>query len=210
MMKIIECEQRSPEWYAARLGLPTASMFDAVMAQGKKGGESLTRRTYMRKLAGEIITGEPMDSYTNQHLERGVAMEPEARDFYSFMTDADLTRVGFIVNGQKGCSPDSLIGKDGMLEIKTALPHILIGHHLQDEFPSEHKHQCQGALWIAEREWIDIAIYWPKMPLFTKRAYREEKYIAEIATAVEQFNSELAAVVEFMKKKGAISQEKAA
>ena len=90
--RIIECEQNSPEWYAARLSLPTSSMFGTVMAKGKNGGESLTRktrRTYMLKLAGERITGEPMENYSNAYMERGKAMEAEARKYYSFLTDAE-------------------------------------------------------------------------------------------------------------------------
>lgn len=195
-MNILTCEQGSEEWFRARMGMPTASEFATVMASGKGGGESKTRRTYMLKLAGEILTGEPMENYTNGHMERGKIMEDEARDFYSFMTDAEPQRVGFIVNGRKGCSPDSLIGDKGMLEIKTALPHILIDRLLRDEFPPEHKAQCQGQLWVAEREWIDIAVYWPKLPLFVKRAFRDEDYIAKLTVAVSEFNDELAETVD--------------
>lgn len=195
-MNILTCEQGSEEWFRARMGMPTASEFATVMASGKGGGESKTRRTYMLKLAGEILTGEPMENYTNGHMERGKIMEDEARDFYSFMTDAEPQRVGFIVNGRKGCSPDSLIGDKGMLEIKTALPHILIDRLLRDEFPPEHKAQCQGQLWVAEREWIDIAVYWPKLPLFVKRAFRDEDYIAKLNVAVSEFNDELAETVD--------------
>lgn len=194
-MIIINCEQGTEEWFRARMGIPTASEFSTVLAKGRSGGESKTRRTYMLKLAGEILTGEPMDSFTNVHMERGKEMEDEARRLYSFVEDADLYQVGFIQNGPKGCSPDSLIGEKGMLEIKTALPHILIDRLLRDEFPPEHKAQCQGALWVAEREWIDIAVYWPKLPLFRKRAFRDDAYIADLSKAVDAFNDELQEVV---------------
>src|SRR3569833_1490525 len=120
--EIITCEQNSPEWLRARMGIPTASAFGDVLAKG----EGKTRRTYMLKLAGEIITGEPMESFSNAHTERGHALEEEARDLYIFQTGAELERVGIIRNGRAGCSPDSLIGEDGGLEIKTTLPHLLI------------------------------------------------------------------------------------
>lgn len=195
MMQIIDCVQGTEDWFKARAGIPTSSEFATVMASGKGGGESKTRRTYMLKLAGELLTGEPMEQYTNNHMERGKVMEDEARDLYSFMKDVDPQRVGFIVNGPRGCSPDSLIGAAGMVEIKTQLPHLLIETLLKDDFPSEHKAQCQGALWVAEREWIDIAVYWPKLPLFVKRAYREDTYIAQLSAAVDKFNDELADTV---------------
>jgi hypothetical protein len=194
-MKIIDCEQGSPEWFSARAGIPTASEFHTVMAKGKGGGESLTRKTYLLKLAGEIITGEPMESFTNAHMERGKAMEDEARDLYSFMTDSDPLRVGFVTNGKAGASPDSLIGERGGLEIKTKLPHLLIDLLLKGEMPPEHKAQVQGCMWIAEREWWDFAAYWPKLPLFTKRIIRDDTYIRTIADAVNQFNDELDATV---------------
>lgn len=206
---IIECDQNSPEWFAARLGLPTASMFATVMAKGKDGGASKTRRDYLNKLAGEILTGEPMESFSNEHTERGKVMEDEARDGYSFMTNAEPVRVGFIRNGDKGCSPDSLIGDNGMLEIKTKLPHLMIDVLTKDVFPAEHKAQCQGALWVAEREWIDIAIYWPRLPMFVKRAYRDDGYIANLAGAVAQFNEELAATVEQVRRFGSPVKEAA-
>lgn len=189
--RIIACEQNSPDWFAARLGLPTASMFKVLLREGKDGGASKTRDEYLRKLVGELITGEPMENYTNQHMERGKVMEDEARDLYAFITGYVPERVGFIINGDKGCSPDSLIGESGMLEIKTALPHILIGHLLKGTFPNEHRAQCQGNLWVADRQWIDLMIYWPKMPPFIIRAMRDNGYIATLAGAVKDFNAEI-------------------
>lgn len=203
MMQIINCEQGSEEWFRARAGMPTASEFSTVMASGRGGGDSKTRRTYMLKLAGEILTGEPSESYTNAHMERGKVMEDEARRWYAFSRDVEPERVGFIVNGPKGCSPDSLLGADGMVEIKTALPHILIEKLLKGEFSPEHKAQCQGALWVAEREWIDLVTYWPRLPPLVVRAQRDEVYIAGLSRAVDQFNEELAEMVEQVRRIGA-------
>jgi hypothetical protein len=195
MMQIHEMEQGTPEWFSVRMGLPTASQFATIMAKGRSGGDSKTRQTYLYKLAGEILTGDPMDSFSNHHMERGHEMEPEARSYYAFMHDVEPKQVGFITNGPKGCSPDSLVGNDGMLEIKTKLPHLMLAVLEADQFPAEHRAQCQGQLWVAEREWIDLTCYWPKMPPFIKRAYRDDAYIAEISAAVDQFNDELATLV---------------
>lgn len=197
--RIIDVEQGSPEWFAARMGIPTASEFSTVLAKG----EGKTRKSYMRKLAGEIVTGEPTEPYSNVHLERGKAMEAEARELYAFLREQEPKIVGFVINERKGCSPDSFLGTDAVLEIKTALPHILIEKIEADKFPSEHVAQCQGALWVCEREWVDIAIYWPKMPLFVKRAYRDEKYIATLSDEVDRFNEELALLVERVRSYGA-------
>lgn len=178
-----------------RAGIPTASEFATVLAKGRNGGDSKTRRTYLLKLAGERLTGEPAESYSNQHMERGKAMEAEARDAYAFMRDADYEQVGFIRNGGAGCSPDGLIDADGMVEIKTKLPHLQLEVLLADELPAEHVAQCQGALWIAEREWLDFVSYWPRLNLFVTRVVRDETYIARLAEAVAEFNEELETVI---------------
>lgn len=192
MIEIFDCEQGSESWFECRRGIPTASKFATVMAKG----EGKTRGKYMRQLAGEIVTGDPMESYSNDHMERGKAMEDEARDLYAFVHDADIRRVGFIRNGRKGGSPDSLIGDNGGLEIKTALPDIQIERLLKGELPSEHKAQVQGNLWIAEREWWDFVSYWPKLPLLRVRVFRDDDYIKTMAGEVDRFNDELALMVE--------------
>lgn len=207
-IQIINCDQGSPEWFAARLGIPTASEFKTLLGIKKDAREKVTRQTYMRKLAGEIITGQPMESYSNVHMERGKEFEDEARSAYAFMKDAEPERVGFIRNGNAGCSPDSLIGTDGGLEIKTALPHIQIERLQDGSLPSEHKAQVQGCLWVTGRAWWDFTSYCPGLPLFTIRVQREPEYIAAIAAAVDQFNAELNVLVDFVRKYG--QQAKAA
>lgn len=192
MMQIFDCEQGSDEWFACRAGIPTASKFATVMAKG----EGKTRSEYMRKLAGELLTGEPMESFTSVHMERGKTMEDEARETYAFINDADISRVGFIRNGKKGASPDSLVGKEGGLEIKTALPHIQIDRLLRGDLPSEHKAQVQGNLWISERDWWDFVSYWPKLPLLTVRVFRDDIYIKNLSSEIDRFNDELAAMVD--------------
>lgn len=195
MIQIIECEQGTEAWYAARLGVPTASCFATVMAKGKDGGSSKTRADYMRKLAGEILTGESMDSYSNQHMERGKEWEPDARNLYAFMHDCEPQIVGFIRNGQKGCSPDSLIGHDGGLEIKAALPHIQVERLLAGRLPAEHRAQVQGSLLVTEREWWDFTSFCPKLPIFVTREHRDEEYIAKLSASVDEFNDELGQMV---------------
>jgi hypothetical protein len=202
MMQTIECEQGTPEWFAARAGIPTASEFHTVMAVGPKGGKSLTRVAYLNKLAGEVLTGEPMGSYSNGDMERGKLMEDEARDLYAFQNGVDPQRVGFVRNGEKGASPDSLIGDNGGLEIKSAAAHIQIARLLDGGLPSEHKAQVQGSLWVCEREWWDFCSYCPKLPLLQVRVFRDEEYIKKIANEVDLFNVELGQTVDYIRRYG--------
>lgn len=229
MMQIITCEQGTPEWFEARKGIPTASEFSTVLAEGKEGllpaaimdamvksgcsaeqlasavkaarargaSPSQARLKYLRTLAGEIIRGTPEDEgFTNSHMERGKIMEDEARDLYAFARGVDPIRVGFIRNGNAGASPDSLIGDDGGLEIKTALAHIQIERLQKATLPSEHVAQVQGGLWITGRSWWDFVSYSPGLPPLIIRVERDEAYIAQLAKAVEAFNQELDNIVQ--------------
>lgn len=194
-LQIITCDQGTPEWFAARAGLPTASRFATVLASGRGGGESKTRRKYMLQLAGERITGSPMDGYSNGHMERGKEMEAEARDLYALVRDSAPEQVGFMRRGDAGASPDALIGNDGLLEIKTKLADLQIEVLLANRLPPEHVAQIQGQLWISARSWCDFVSYCPGLPIFIHRVDRDEQYIAKLAVEVETFNVEMVDII---------------
>lgn len=203
-MIIHDCEQGSQEWLAVRAGIPTASEFGTLLASGKGGGESITRKKYLRRLAGERITGVPAESFSNADTLRGNAMEAQARAMYALQTGNEVEIVGFVTNDEKtiGASPDGFIcGRRCAVEFKTALPHVLIEHierAINDPlyYPSEHVAQTQGILGVCELEFIDLAIFWPSMPLFIRRSYRDESYLAKLRSACDQANAEIAEIVD--------------
>jgi len=203
MIQIHDVEQGSSEWFAVRAGIPTASEFSTVMAKGKDGGRSITRDKYMRQLAGEILTGEPApEGYSNAFMERGKALEDEARDLFAFIRDEEPQRVGFIRNGNKGASPDSLIGSAAGLEIKVAIPAVQIERLQRGTIPTEHVPQVQGNLWVSERETWHFMSYCPKLPPLIIAVPRDEAYIRKLETAVDQFNVELYEIVERIRNYG--------
>lgn len=196
MIKVYDTiEQQSPEWRKLRIGMPTASRFGDMMAEGK----GISRRNYLYQLAGEHLSGEPIESYQNGAMLRGIEQEPEARATYSFLTEAEVKQVGFITNGKCGCSPDGLIGKAGAVEFKSAQPNVMVDIVLRESFPAEHKAQCQGTLYISERQWIDLVVYHPKMPLFIRRTFRDEAYIRELDREVDRFNKDLKEIIRKIK-----------
>lgn len=181
-----DIEQGSDAWRALRAGLATASHFQEL----QRDKNSKTRSKYLKRLAQEIITGEPSPPhYMSADMQRGHSMEDEARNMYALVHDEEIRRVAFIRNGPKGASPDALVGDRGGLEIKTQLPHL-------KRDPSKHIAQIQGNIWVAERDFWDLIVYWPTLPLYSKRIWRDDVYVKNLATAVEQFNSELAELVE--------------
>jgi hypothetical protein len=197
--RIIECEQGSPEWFEARRGIPTASRYADVLAEGK----GIMRARYMRQLAAETITEEPMETYKNAKMERGKEHEPDLRARYAFDHDINIEQVGFLRSNMiaTGCSPDGLVGVDGMIEIKSSEPDLLIELLDSGRAPTQHMAQIQGNLWITGREWCDLVIGWPKLPLFTVRVKRDEPYMANLRRELERFNQELHEMVGRIKAK---------
>jgi hypothetical protein len=164
------------------------------------------RKKYRRQLAAERYSGQLLDGYSNAAMERGKVQEPRIRAAYAFLTGTEPKIVGFAKRGVAGCSPDSLIGDDGVLEIKSAEPHILVELIESGRFPSEHKAQCAGALWVCERQWVDIAIGWfPDVPparpypLFVKRLHREPEYMARLDTEIPKFDQEVGMLVDIVR-----------
>jgi hypothetical protein len=204
------CDQGTEEWFRAHIGVPSASNFGTIMADGKDGGPSKTRTELLYRMAGEIITGDPAeDTYKSRAMLRGKEMEPAARADYAERTGSHLLQVGFIVNftglHRCGCSPDALVDFDGGLETKTMRPDLMIPLLLKGATGgiAMHRAQVQGCMHVTGREWWDLKIYWPKMPNFTVRIYRDEVYIRELRQQIERFNYELGSLVERLRKMGA-------
>jgi len=194
MMQIIkDIEQGSPEWLALRLGIVTMSELECILVNGKDAsGFGVAAFTYMDQLIGERITEEAAElAFTTRATERGHEYEGIARSLYEAREEIQTDQAAIILNHGCGYSPDSLVGDNGLTEIKSKLPKFQVAVILGGEVPKEHVAQCQGGLWVAEREWIDFVSYWPGMPLFVKRMYRDEKYISNIAERVERFNQML-------------------
>jgi len=194
MQVITNIEQGSADWLALRLGIATASELDCLLIDPKQvKGEpekllGVAAFTYMDQLIGERITGEAADPFIgNRHTERGHELEVVARGLYEAREDVATEQVAIILNHGAGYSPDALVGRNGLIEIKTKLPKTQVGVILANEVPKEHVVQYQSGLWLAEREWIDFISYWPGMPLFVKRAYRDEVMIKKLEERVKTF-----------------------
>lgn len=195
-------EQGTPEWHSLRCGVITASELKNVMRGN--GEKSETRRKYLYRLVAERITGEAEETYSNWDMERGKKMEPEAINAYCFLNSAiDTKRVAFVRNAALikdargapiavGASPDLLVGDRGLAQIKTIKGSLLVDLLLKNETPTEHNAQCQGEMWVCQRDWCDLIMYWPKMKPLIKRIYRDDRYIrSELAPGVARFHAEI-------------------
>jgi len=183
-MKICSHEQGSPEWFEARLGIPSASMFSKIVTT--KGVWSTQADSYINQLVAERLTGEREEIYQSHHMIRGTELEPEARDMYCLVKDVEVQEVGFCLHDtlKAGCSPDGLIGEDGGLEIKAPAPATHVEYLRGGVLPSRYKQQVMGCLWITQREWWDFVSYHPNMKPLIVRVERDEEYIAALEECV--------------------------
>jgi putative phage-type endonuclease len=172
-MKAYNLEQGSEEWFKIRLGKLTASNAQAIAADGK-GLETLA----FEKVA-EIITHKAKPSYTNEDIERGKELEAMARNSYEVETGIVAKQVGFIeLDEFTGCSPDGLIGEDGLLEIKCKND-VNFARYLYDgKIDPEHEWQMQMQMLVSGRKWVDYVIFnenFPKTTVIVRVARNEEE-----------------------------------
>ena len=189
--------QGSPEWHQARLGKVTASRISDVAAKIKTGWGA-SRAKYMGELIAESLTHEPTPSFSNAAMQHGTDTEPQAAAAYAFYTDAELELVGFVDHpkiDQAGCSPDRLIGKDGLVEIKCPQTSTHIDTLLGSSIPKKYIDQMQWQMACTKRKWCDFVSFDPRMPpetqLFIQRVERDKERIKELEEMVVEFLTEM-------------------
>lgn len=189
--------QGSAEWLAIRVGKVTASRVADVVAKTKTG-YGASRANYMAELIAERLTGAPAERYTNAAMAWGTEKEPEARALYEFLTDAEVTQVGFVSHptiSASGASPDGLVGEDGLVEIKCPNTATHIDTLLGQAIPAKYETQMQWQMACTGRQWCDFVSYDPRMPdsmrLFVCREPRNDAMIAELTEEVCKFLAEL-------------------
>lgn len=188
--------QGTQEWESLRAGVPTASAFDKIVTPG--GGRSKSREAYMYKLCAERLLGYAIEGFKGRAMQRGNEKEPEALNSYMFQRDVEVKLCGFVTNedGTIGASPDGLVDEDGIVEIKCPEEvSIHMGYLLKSGSPYDsYKVQCNGQLWVMQREWSDVLSYYPGLPKAVGRIERDEPFISLMAPLIEEFCVELGAL----------------
>ena len=192
-----EVEQRSPEWFASRLGKVTASRVADVIAK-TKSGYSASRDNYMAQLICERLTGQQGESFTNAAMTWGTETEPLARSAFEAYADVMVEEVGFVPHPSiemSGASPDGLVGLFGMLEIKCPNTATHIDTLLTQTVPGKYITQMQWQMRCCERQWCQFVSFDPRLPqdlqLFVKRVEFDPEYVAMLEKEVIQFLAEL-------------------
>lgn len=182
-MKRLDIEQRSPEWYQARSGIPTASEFGRFITP-KRGDLSAQATGYIADLIVETVEGssEGMSSY---YMDRGSLLEDEARSWYEFKYGCEIEQTGLILNKGAGWSPDGLVCP-GAIEIKCPKPSTHVTWLLDGGLPDAHRPQCHGALYVGELEWLDFVSYCPGYKTLVVKITPDD-YTTKVATALSKF-----------------------
>ena len=189
-------EQRTEEWFAARLGKVTASRVADVLAK-IKSGESASRKNYKMELVVQRLTNKVGESFTNAAMEHGVTNEPFARMAYEAHTGTFVKEEGFVdhptIEGF-GCSPDGIVG-EGLIEIKAPNTANHIETVLENKAPSKYIPQMQCQMACTGAKWCDFVSFDPRVPedlqLFVVRVERDQEYIDAMEVEVKQFLSEV-------------------
>ena len=186
-------EQKSDEWYSARVGKVTASRVADVVAK-TKSGYSASRDNYMAQLVCERLTNKPAESYSNAAMQWGTETEPLARAAYEAKMDVLVDEVGFIDHPtivMSGASPDGLVGEDGLIEIKCPNTSTHIDTLLSQTVPKKYADQIFWQMACTGRQWCDFVSYDPRLPadlqLFIKRIPRDDQYIKLLEAEVIEF-----------------------
>ncbi len=196
-----EMEQRTAEWFQARLGKVTASNVYSVLSKTAKGLPTSKYEDYKTKLMTERLIEEISQSYTTPAMQWGIEHEEDALREYEFIYDAEVTRCGFIPHPKMemaGASPDGFIGEDGLIEVKCPQSTTHLRFFIYDEIKPEYIAQMQFQMACTGRKWCDFMSYNPNfvgkstgLRMKIKRVLRDEKHIEEINKAVEIFLGEI-------------------
>lgn len=200
-------EQRTDEWFAARLGKVTASRVADLLAKTKAGEYAASRENLMAQLVIERLTGTQQESYSSAAMNWGTEQEPFARAAYEMATGNLVEECGFVphpVIDNAGASPDGLVGSDGLVEIKCPNSATMIETLLNKTVPGKYKTQMQMQMACTDRAWCDYVVFDPRMPpkaqLFIQRVPRDPEFIQKMETEIVKFLGELDAKVNKLKE----------
>ena len=190
-------EQRTAEWFAARLGKVTASRVADLMAT-TKSGYAASRDNLMAQLVVERLTGQAQESYSNSYMQWGTEQEPFARAAYEIATGQMVEECGFVPHpmiDNAGASPDGLVGDDGLVEIKCPSTATMIETLLTQKVPSKYITQMQMQMACTDRQWCDFVSFDPRLPakaqLWVKRVPRDPEFILKMEVEIVKFLAEL-------------------
>lgn len=190
-------DQRTEEWFAARLGKVTASRVADIIAR-TKSGYSTSRANYMAELVAERLTGKKGEAFSSSAMQWGTEQEPFARAAYESAKGVLVNEVGFVPHPRiddSGASPDGLVGTDGLVEIKCPFTATHLDFLTGGEIPEKYNTQMQWQMACTDRAWCDYVSFDPRLPdrmqMKVQRVPRNDPMIVLLESEVARFLAEL-------------------
>lgn len=184
--------QGTDEWLAARRGVITASRFKDARDRLKNGELSAKAKLYAQDVARERVGGQAPSVYQNAAMRFGQEQEPIARmaceDTHGYMIE--LAGFAYTPDRKFGVSVDGLIDWDGIWECKTMVSSDTLFKAVVDGDISEYIDQCNGAMWLLGRKWVDLCLWAPDLPsnrLTRIHIKRDEKAIEALEADLMAF-----------------------
>ena len=198
-------KQGTIEWFNQRVGSVTASQVANVVAKTKTG-TSEKRKRYLYEIVAERLTGQSVDVPVTNAMQRGIDLEPQARDIFAkTMKDFKVDEASYYKHPTikyAGASPDGLVGKFGLLEIK-AMGQIAHSRQLAEPNKILNKDHELQMLWqlacMPDRLFSIYLCFNPDFPvkqqMFVQKIHRDNKRIRELEVAVEDFLEEVEVIL---------------
>jgi hypothetical protein len=198
-------EQGSEQWVQARCGLLTASEFDRILTPTLKIASNVKERAHLWEMAAQRISGFVEPRYVSDAMLRGREDEVAARELYS-QRYAPVTQCGLVTNNKwgftLGCSPDGLVGRDGIIEAKSRDQRFQVQTVFENlwtdkakTIPEDYVLQVQGSLLVTERKWLDFISYSAGLPMVVLRVYPDPVVHEAILDAASKFESRISEAV---------------
>jgi hypothetical protein len=188
--------QGTPEWWAEKIGKPSASRFNEILTVG--GVVSKQREGYLFDLTAQAVSGLITEGFTSPAMEEGKRREDESRKLYEMIYGVTVKQVGIIYKDEKRkylCSPDGIVNDEYGIELKNVLPKTQVKYLLSGKMPPEYYSQIQGSLLISGfAKWVFLT-YSPGLQPFIIECRRDERFISALAFELDAFTSELQAMI---------------
>ena len=191
-------DQRTDDWFDARLGCVTASRVADVLSK-TKSGESSLRKDYRMQLVLERLTNERTETPMTHIMQRGVDLEPVARDRLSENLGLSIDESGFMLHQSVpwfGASPDGIIlSEHAIVEIKCPTPTTHLACLLEDKVNPRYITQMQAQMSVTGASFGYFASYDDRFPwdhqLYVRKIQRDDDAIDAMTKEILLFLEEV-------------------
>ncbi|MDR2341271.1 MAG: YqaJ viral recombinase family protein [Puniceicoccales bacterium] len=174
----VNLKQRTDEWFAVRRGKITGTDFDKIAPAGARAIQIFCDKATARFSSDYYDPSEP---FINSNMRRGIEMEATAKSAYVRERGVRLLEVGFVdylldneFTGWCGCSPDGLVGQDGLVEIKCPTEENFLVQ--KGRLPLKYVRQAMFNIWATNRRWCDFILYSTSGKLHIQRVHLDSEW----------------------------------